>query len=132
MPIYEYECLKCGNHLEVMQKMSDAALTKCPKCKANKLEKIFSQTAFQFKGSGWYVTDYSNKGKAGDKKADQADQVEKADKTDKSDKADKTDKADKPNKTDKADKTEKADKADKADKPDKSEKKEPAAKATTT
>lgn len=120
MPIYEYECLKCGNHVEVMQKMSDKPLTKCPKCKANKLEKIFSQTAFQFKGSGWYVTDYSNKGKegkGGDKKAEKAD------------KADKTEKAEK---TDKADKTEKVEKADKADKPDKSEKKETAAKASTT
>lgn len=103
-----------------MQKMSDAALTKCPKCKANKLEKIFSQTAFQFKGSGWYVTDYSNKGKAGDKKPDQADTAAKADKTDK---ADKTEKANQ------ADKTEKADKAEKADK---SEKKETTAVATNT
>lgn len=117
MPIYEYECLKCGNHLEVMQKMSDKPLTKCPKCKANKLEKIFSQTAFQFKGSGWYVTDYSNKGKAGDK------QAEKADKPEKTDKAEKTEKADK---SDKAEKTEKVGKADK------SEKKETAAKAPTT
>lgn len=108
MPIYEYECLKCGNHLEVMQKMSDAALTKCPKCKANKLEKIFSQTAFQFKGSGWYVTDYSNKGKAGDKKSEKTDKVEKPEKAEKTEKADKTDKT------------------------DKTEKKESAAKATTT
>ncbi len=118
MPIYEYECLKCGNHLEVMQKMSDAALIKCPQCKANKLEKIFSQTAFQFKGSGWYVTDYSNKGKSEDKKTD------KAEKDDKSEKADKTDK------TEKADKTEKTDKADKTEKADKSAKKETAAPAT--
>jgi putative FmdB family regulatory protein len=111
MPIYEYECLKCGNHVEVMQKMSDEPLTKCPKCKANKLEKIISQTAFQFKGSGWYVTDYSNKGKGAEKK------VEKAEK---SDKADKTEKSEKTEKTEKVDKTEK------------SAKKEPAAKATSS
>ena len=80
MPIYEYECLKCGNHMEVMQKMSDEPLTKCPKCKANKLEKIFSQTAFQFKGSGWYVTDYSGKSKGGEKKADKADKADKPEK----------------------------------------------------
>ncbi|HKX32731.1 MAG TPA: FmdB family zinc ribbon protein [Blastocatellia bacterium] len=63
MPIYEYICEKCGHHLEVMQKMSDAPLTKCPECKGE-LEKIFSQTSFQLKGSGWYVTDYTGRGKA--------------------------------------------------------------------
>jgi putative FmdB family regulatory protein len=115
MPIYEYECLKCGHHLEVMQKMSDKPLTKCPKCKASKLEKIFSQTAFQFKGSGWYVTDYSAKGKPTETKAEKAD------------KADKAEKADKADKTDKPDKAEKAEKADKTDKSDKKEKKEKAA-----
>lgn len=83
MPIYEYECLKCGNQLEVMQKMSDDPLTKCPKCKANKLEKIISQTAFQFKGSGWYVTDYSGKGKAPEKKDKKTDKADKSDKTEK-------------------------------------------------
>ncbi|MBK9706273.1 MAG: zinc ribbon domain-containing protein [Acidobacteria bacterium] len=60
MPIYEYVCQKCGHHLEIMQKMSDKPLNKCPECKG-KLEKIFSQTSFQLKGSGWYVTDYSSK-----------------------------------------------------------------------
>ena len=46
MPIYEYSCEKCGSHLEVMQKMTDKPLTRCPECKG-KLEKIFSQTSFQ-------------------------------------------------------------------------------------
>jgi len=63
MPIYEYVCQKCGHHLEVLQKMSDDPLTKCPECKG-KLEKIFSQTSFQLKGSGWYASDYTNRGKA--------------------------------------------------------------------
>jgi putative FmdB family regulatory protein len=63
MPIYEYSCQKCGRHLEVMQKMSDKPLTRCPECKG-KLEKIFSQTSFQLKGSGWYVSDYTGRGKA--------------------------------------------------------------------
>jgi putative FmdB family regulatory protein len=62
MPIYEYTCEKCGNHLEVMQKMSDKPLTRCPNCKG-KLEKIFSQTSFQLKGSGWYISDYTSRGK---------------------------------------------------------------------
>ena len=80
MPIYEYVCRKCGHHLEVMQKMSDKPLSKCPNCKG-KLEKIFSQSAFQFKGSGWYVSDYARGGKTGT-----------AEKTEKTDKPDKTEK----------------------------------------
>ena len=64
MPIYEYVCQKCGHHLELMQKMSDKPLSKCPNCRG-KLEKIFSQTSFQLKGSGWYVSDYAKSGKSG-------------------------------------------------------------------
>ena len=63
MPIYEYVCQKCGHHLEIMQKMSDKPLSKCPNCRG-KLEKIFSQTSFQLKGSGWYVSDYAKSGKS--------------------------------------------------------------------
>ena len=63
MPIYEYVCQKCKHHLEIMQKMSDKPLTRCPECRG-KLEKVFSQTSFQFNGSGWYVSDYTNRGKA--------------------------------------------------------------------
>lgn len=66
MPIYEYACTKCGHQLEVMQKISDKPLTRCPNCKG-KLEKLFSQTSFQLKGSGWYVTDYSKSGGKTDK-----------------------------------------------------------------
>src|ERR1051325_294522 len=60
MPIYEYSCKKCGAHLEVMQKISDAPLARHAKC-GGKLEKEWSRTGFQFKGSGWYVTDYARK-----------------------------------------------------------------------
>jgi putative FmdB family regulatory protein len=60
MPIYEYSCKKCGAHLEVMQKISDAPLSRHAKC-GGKLEKEWSRTGFQFKGSGWYVTDYAGK-----------------------------------------------------------------------
>lgn len=60
MPIYEYECSKCGHVHEIMQKMSDKPLSKCPQC-SGKLQKIISQSAFHLKGSGWYVTDYANK-----------------------------------------------------------------------
>jgi putative FmdB family regulatory protein len=60
MPIYEYKCLDCGASLEKMQKVSDAPLTICEKC-GGKLEKQWSLSGFQFKGAGWYVTDYSSK-----------------------------------------------------------------------
>jgi putative FmdB family regulatory protein len=60
MPIYEYSCGKCGAHLEVMQKITDKPLARHPKC-GGKLSKEWSQTSFQLKGSGWYVTDYAGK-----------------------------------------------------------------------
>jgi len=68
VPIYEYHCKKCGD-FEVMQKMSDAPLSKCPTCD-RKVQKLISSTSFQLKGSGWYVTDYGKKGGAGGKADD--------------------------------------------------------------
>ena len=61
MPLYEYECKKCGERLEKIRKFSDPPLTTCPKCKG-KLERLVSSSAIQFKGTGWYVTDYARKG----------------------------------------------------------------------
>jgi len=63
MPIYEYQCSKCGHHLELIQKMSDAPLTECPECHQSALAKLISAAGFQLKGGGWYLTDYSSKGK---------------------------------------------------------------------
>ncbi|MBA2502044.1 MAG: zinc ribbon domain-containing protein [Pyrinomonadaceae bacterium] len=60
MPIYEYACRKCAAHTEAFQKVSDKPLTKCLSC-GGRLEKQWSQTSFQLKGSGWYVTDYAAK-----------------------------------------------------------------------
>lgn len=60
MPIYEYKCLECGISLEKMQKVSDEPLTVCESC-GGKLEKQWSLSGFQFKGAGWYVTDYAGK-----------------------------------------------------------------------
>ncbi len=60
MPIYEYSCQKCGAHVEALQKISDKPLTRHEKC-GGKLSKEWSRTGFQFKGSGWYVTDYAGK-----------------------------------------------------------------------
>jgi len=66
MPIYEYRCEKCDSHFEVIQKFSDKPLKFCSNCKG-KLTKLISQTSFQLKGSGWYVTDYAKSGKTSSK-----------------------------------------------------------------
>jgi putative FmdB family regulatory protein len=76
MPIYEYVCEKCGSHLEVLQKVSDAPLKRCAKCRG-KLEKIVSRTSFQLKGGGWYVTDYSGKSPSKSDKAEKSPKSEK-------------------------------------------------------
>lgn len=60
MPIYEYSCPKCGV-FETTQRITEDALKKCPTCKS-KVRKLISNTSFQLKGSGWYVTDYAKKG----------------------------------------------------------------------
>ena len=60
MPLYEYECTQCGQRLEKIRKFSDPPLTKCEKC-GGKLKQLVSSPAIQFKGSGWYVTDYARK-----------------------------------------------------------------------
>jgi len=65
MPIYEYECAKCGKTIEAIQKFSDKPLKKHEGCGGN-LTKLISAAGFQFKGTGWYVTDYARKGKATD------------------------------------------------------------------
>ncbi|MER3427809.1 MAG: FmdB family transcriptional regulator [Pyrinomonas sp.] len=69
MPIYEYRCKECAAHLEILQKINDAPLATCPEC-GGKLEKQWSLSGFQFKGSGWYVTDYARKRSAGGEKSD--------------------------------------------------------------
>ncbi len=61
MPLYEYRCTKCGERIEVLQHLSDAPLAECPRC-GGSLEKVISAPALQFKGSGWYVTDYARRG----------------------------------------------------------------------
>ena len=68
MPIYEYACEHCGV-FEEMQRINDPPLAKCPKCK-RKVRRLISQTSFQLKGSGWYVTDYARKANGGGKKDD--------------------------------------------------------------
>jgi len=60
MPIYEYACAACGHEFEEWQKMSDAPVRTCPKCKKKKVERLISKTAFQLKGGGWYADLYSS------------------------------------------------------------------------
>jgi putative FmdB family regulatory protein len=68
VPIYEYQCTKCGEIFEAFQKITDEPLSQCKFCNA-KVEKLFSQSTFQLKGSGWYLTDYArkNSSSSGDK-----------------------------------------------------------------
>ena len=61
MPLYEYQCKKCGHLFEKIQKFSDKPIKKCPEC-GGPVEQTISAPAVQFKGSGWYVTDYAKKG----------------------------------------------------------------------
>jgi putative FmdB family regulatory protein len=60
LPLYEYECTKCGERVEIIQKISDPPYSHCPKCLGD-MRKLFSSPAIQFKGSGFYKTDYPSK-----------------------------------------------------------------------
>ena len=64
MPLYEYRCESCQHQFEVIQKFSDAPIAVCPQCSAGPVVKLLSSPAFQFKGSGWYITDYARKDSA--------------------------------------------------------------------
>jgi putative FmdB family regulatory protein len=69
MPLYEYRCESCGHRFERIQKFSDPPLTECPSC-GGKVEKLMSSPAIQFKGSGWYITDYAKSGGGSSSKSD--------------------------------------------------------------
>jgi len=101
MPLYEYQCKKCKHRFEKIQKFSDKMLTKCPEC-GGPIEQVVSAPAVQFKGSGWYVTDYAKKGSASAsssssenessaKEAKEAKEEKKDAKSDKDGKGDKKD-----------------------------------------
>jgi putative FmdB family regulatory protein len=72
MPIYEYRCASCGHQQEFLQKVSDAPQTVCPRCGEASLAKMLTAAGFQLKGSGWYATDFRNKGAPPAKAADGA------------------------------------------------------------
>lgn len=65
MPLYEYECLKCGRRTEKIERFKGPHLKRCPHCKG-KVERMIARTSMQFKGSGWYVTDYARGSAGGD------------------------------------------------------------------
>ncbi len=73
MPIYEYQCTACGHQFDAMQKMSDQPLTICPSCQKPDLQKLVSAAGFQLKGTGWYATDFKNKGKPDTEKKNKDD-----------------------------------------------------------
>jgi len=93
VPLYEYQCKKCKHRFEKIQKYSDPMVKKCPEC-GGPVEQMISAPAVQFKGSGWYVTDYAGK-KTGSESSssDKSDKSEKSEQSEKSDKAEKSDSA---------------------------------------
>ncbi len=97
MPLYEYRCLKCNRHTDKIENLNGPKLKKCPHC-GGKVEAVLTAPAIQFKGSGWYVTDYGRKTSGGD--ASQSEKSEKAEKSEKSEKSDKSEKSEKTSKSD--------------------------------
>jgi putative FmdB family regulatory protein len=65
MPLYEYQCEACHRRFELIRKFSDPELQECTLCGKGPVQRLISSPAIQFKGSGWYITDYSQKGKSG-------------------------------------------------------------------
>jgi putative FmdB family regulatory protein len=117
MPLYEYECESCKNRFEKIVKYSDPPIDTCPKCGKGPVRKLFSSPAIQFKGSGWYITDYakksstdtgqtgggssnssekSDKGESGSKSGDKSDSGSKSDKSESSAKSERTESSSKP------------------------------------
>jgi putative FmdB family regulatory protein len=88
MPLYEYECKKCGHRFEKIQKFSDKMVKKCPEC-GGQVEQMISAPAVQFKGSGWYVTDYAKKSTSPGSSGGDSSSKEKKDDKPKSDGASK-------------------------------------------
>jgi putative FmdB family regulatory protein len=87
LPLYEYRCLKCKRHTEKIENVNGPNLKKCPHC-GGKVESVLTAPAIQFKGSGWYVTDYAKKSSGGDSsKSEKSESSEKAEKAEKSDKS---------------------------------------------
>jgi putative FmdB family regulatory protein len=123
MPVYEYECLKCGTRFEEIRKFSDPPVKKHTGC-GGRVKRLLSAPAFHFKGTGWYVTDYANKNKKDGGSSQSQDAEKKADaksdaaKSGSSGKTDSDGKADKSAKTDSGAKSDGGSKSDSAGKSD--------------
>jgi len=96
MPLYEYRCEACGSTFEKIQKFSDPRVDVCVKCGKGPVRKLISSPAIQFKGSGWYITDYAKKSSSDSGSAKPA-----ADKSEKSEKSESTSKPDTTNTSEK-------------------------------
>src|SRR5579864_683697 len=125
MPLYEYLCDACGHRFELIKKYSDPPLKVCPKC-GGAVHKLQSAPAFQFKGTGWYVTDYPKKDQAETTREDSGskDASETKDAAAKSEQDGKSGKSGTGEKNDKSDKSDKSEKSHKSEKTEKSEKRE--------
>jgi putative FmdB family regulatory protein len=123
MPLYEYECDACGHRFEKIQKFSDPLVDICPTC-GGAVHKLMSSPAIQFKGSGFYITDYpkGDKGSAPKSDGGKSDQAGKAEPSDASGKSEKSEKAEKTEKSGMSEKGEKSEKSAKADAPAKADK----------
>ena len=82
MPMYEYQCESCSHRFERIQKFSDPLVDTCPKCGKGPVRKLISSPAIQFKGTGWYITDYAKKSSADAGQAGGKSTSEKSDKAD--------------------------------------------------
>ena len=71
MPLYEYQCLQCGKRTEVLQRLGEAPIAACPQC-GGEVKKLISSPAFQFKGTGWYATDYAGKKSGAESKSEES------------------------------------------------------------
>jgi len=117
MPLYEYECESCKNRFEKIVKYSDPPIDTCPKCGKGPVRKLFSSPAIQFKGSGWYITDYAKKSStdSGQTGSGSSNSSEKADKSESSSKSDKSESS---SKSDKSESSAKSERTDSSSKPD--------------
>jgi len=117
MPLYEYECESCSHRFEKIVQYSDPPLDTCPKCGKGPVRKLFSSPAIQFKGSGWYITDYAKKPStdAGQTSGGSSNSSEKSDKSDSGSKSEKSESS---AKSDKSESSPKSDRSESTSKPD--------------
>jgi putative FmdB family regulatory protein len=121
MPLYEYQCDACGRLFELIRKFSDPPLEECPHC-GGTVHKLFSSPAIQFKGSGFYITDYAKKDQTPTSPSGETTSETASKEKDKGAAGEKGEKAEKSKteKTEKGERAEKSDKSEKSDKPEKS------------